>query len=205
MLTCHPEPFWNGNDMDPLIKFRHWLSEELEISKDRIPSACCLSTIGTDGYPNARFVALKELKDNNFIITGSLSSRKGMELALVNQVALTFWWTASGRQIRIQGRAKILEREEADKYFAERNRESQIVSMVSQQGQPLPNPEVLNRTYEEIKSSFADQTLPRPEDWGGYAIEPLRIEFLDFKPTRFHDRILYERINGEWKKTRLQP
>lgn len=205
MLTCHPEPFWNGNDMDPLIKFRHWLSEELEISKDRIPSACCLSTIGTDGYPNARFVALKELKDNNFIITGSLSSRKGMELALVNQVALTFWWTASGRQIRIQGRAKILEREEADKYFAERNRESQIVSMVSQQGQPLPNPEVLNRTYEEIKSRYADQTLPRPEDWGGYAIEPLRIEFLDFKPTRFHDRILYERINGEWKKTRLQP
>lgn|SRR5690606_2657489 len=205
MLTCHPEPFWNGNDMDPLIKFRHWLSEELEISKDRIPSACCLSTIGTDGCPNARFVALKELKDNNFIITGSLSSRKGMELALVNQVALTFWWTASGRQIRIQGKAKILERDEADKYFAERNRESQIVSMVSQQGQPLPIPEVLNRTYEEIKSSFADQTLPRPEDWGGYAIEPLRIEFLDFKPTRFHDRILYERINGEWKKTRLQP
>ena len=120
-------------------------------------------------------------------------------------MALTFWWTETERQVRIQGNAIELNKNLADKYFSKRNRDSQIVSIVSNQGQTLKDIEILNSKYREIEIKSSNQLLTRPENWGGYEIEPTRIEFLEFKTTRFHDRKLYEIKNERWKKTALQP
>ena len=51
--------------MKPIEIFTQWFDEELKLSKARIPTAVCLSTIGIDNYPNARFVSYKELIDNS--------------------------------------------------------------------------------------------------------------------------------------------
>lgn len=192
-------------EMNPIKIFNQWFEEELKLTRVNIPTACCLSTIGTDQYPNARFVSLKEVIENNFIITGSLTSRKGIEINLLNKVALTFWWTETERQVRIQGNATPISNKLADKYFSERNRDSQIVSIVSNQGEQLKNKEILNQKYYQIETTFANQPLTRPESWGGFSIEPIRIEFLEFKPTRFHDRNLYELKNEQWTQVELQP
>ena len=191
-------------ETNPIIIFNQWFNEELNLTKVRIPSACCLSTIGTDKYPNARFVSLKGIVENKFVVTGTLSSRKGREIDETNKVALTFWWSETERQVRIQGNATVLNNKLADKYFSERNRDSQIVSIVSNQGQTLNDIETLNKKYQEVKTNFRNQLLTRPENWGGYQIEPIRIEFLEFKPTRFHERKLYELTNIQWKQTALQ-
>ncbi|MFA1773421.1 pyridoxine 5'-phosphate oxidase C-terminal domain-containing protein [Rufibacter glacialis] len=45
----------------------------------------------------------------------------------------------------------------------------------------------------------------RPDNWGGYAIKPTRIEFMEFKPTRFHNRKLYILENQKWILKALQP
>ena len=192
-------------ETSPIEIFSKWFDEELNLTKVRIPTACCLSTIGIDDYPNARFVSLKGIVDNNFIVTGTLTSRKGLEIDENNKIALTFWWTETERQVRIQGNATSISNELADKYFAERNRDSQIVSIASNQGQILNDIETLNKKYQEIEINFSNQPLTRPENWGGYSIAPVRIEFLAFKPTRFHDRKLYQLTNGKWTKTELQP
>lgn len=192
-------------EKSPIKIFQKWFDEELQLTEVRIPSACCLSTIGIDNYPNARFVSLKEINENKFIVTGPLTSRKGIEINNFNKVALTFWWTESERQVRIQGNALPISNQLADKYFSERSRESQIVSIVSHQGQQLDDINTLNKNYQETEKSFVNQVLNRPENWGGYYIEPIRIEFLEFKPTRFHERQLYQLKNGEWIITKLQP
>lgn len=189
----------------PIEIFSKWFNEELNLTKVSIPSACCLSTVGSDNYPNARFVSLKGVIEGNFIVTGTLTSRKGSEIRNSSKVALTFWWTETERQVRIQGNATMMSNELADKYFGERNRDSQIVSIASNQGQTLNDITELNEKYKEIEIAFANQTLTRPENWGGYAVEPIRIEFLEFKPTRFHDRKLFEFINGQLTQTDLQP
>jgi pyridoxamine 5'-phosphate oxidase len=191
--------------MTPIELFNKWYEEELNYSKVRIPSACCLSTIGTDGYPNARFVSLKEVVENNFIVTGSLTSRKGIEIKADNKIALTFWWIETERQVRIQGSAKKFSEQLADKYFMERNRDSQIVSIVSEQGEEIEYLDILIKKYENIEIKYSNKTLKRPNNWGGYLIKPIRIEFLEFRPTRFHDRKLYELSNGQWKSKQLQP
>jgi len=191
--------------MTPIELFIKWFDEEQNLTTAIVPSACCLSTIGTDGFPNARFVSLKKVIDDSFIVTGPLTSRKGIEIGQSNKVALTFWWTETERQVRIQGNATNIAEQLADKFFAERGRDSQIVSIVSEQGQEIENIETLIKKYENIEVGFANKPLTRPKEWSGFSIEPIRIEFLEFKPTRFHDRRLYELTNGQWTTKQIQP
>ncbi len=185
--------------------FQEWFSNEQAISKLRIPSACCLSTIGTDKYPNARFVSLKGVIENSFVVAGTITSQKGIEINLSNKVALTFWWPETERQVRVQGNAFNLNSDLADKLFTERSRESRIVSIVSDQGKEIKNIEELHRKYDDIAAKSSGQPLKRPENWSGYMIEPIRVEFMEFKPSRFHHRTLFELINGEWTQSELQP
>jgi pyridoxamine 5'-phosphate oxidase len=190
---------------NPLTIFNQWFEEELQRSTAVVPAACCLSTVGADLFPNARFVALKGLIDGQFVVTGPVHARKGTEISQNNRVALTFWWSATQRQVRVQGTATLLDAAVADQLFAARNRDSQIVSTVSAQGQELLDPETLHRQYQETDASYAGQALPRPAHWSGYAITPLRIELLAFQTTRFHERTLYQWIGGQWVASRLQP
>lgn len=189
----------------PIEIFKLWYQKEQELTKIRIPSACCLSTNGIDGFPNSRFVSLKDILDNKFIITGNLTSRKGVEIESSENVALAFWWIETEKQVRIQGKATKISEQLSDKYFLERNRDSQIVSIVSNQGKIIENNQKLFDGYENIELTFKNKILKRPENWGGFEIEPLRIEFLEFKQTRFHNRKLFQLFDGQWEMTQLQP
>lgn len=107
--------------------------------------------------------------------------------------------------MRIQGKATKITDQLADKYFAERNRESQIVSIVSNQGQKLNDSTELEKKYQAVEKNFTNKPLTRPKNWSGYLIDPIRMEFLEFKTTRFHKRKFYEFKNGEWIITELEP
>lgn len=190
---------------EPVELFQQWYSQERELTTAKIPSACCLSTIGVDGFPNARFLALKDISAKAFVVTGRLSSRKGVEIDHSQKVALTFWWPVTERQVRLQGFASRIPDHIADDLFADRSRESQIVSIVSRQGEELTDLQGLMNAYEEFDASHKGQQLKRPTDWGGYSINPIRIEFLEFNESRFHNRCLFE-LRGEcWDFKRLQP
>ncbi|WP_291725683.1 pyridoxal 5'-phosphate synthase [Bernardetia sp.] len=189
--------------ISPIELFTKWFDEEKKISQTKHISAVCLSTLGLDGFPNARFVSLKEIMDENFVITTSFNSRKGLEISGNNKVALTFWWKTTERQIRIQGIATKTPTSLAQKYFKERNLASQIVSCISNQGQESNAIESLEKELEQQISQR--QNVEVPADWGGYFISPVRIEFMQFKDTRFHDRKLYVKQENEWICKQLQP
>ncbi|MDN3725347.1 pyridoxal 5'-phosphate synthase [Aequorivita sp. SDUM287046] len=189
--------------MEPIEIFKKWFEEELKLSKVRIPDAVCLSTIGLDNFPNARFVSLKEVIENLFFVTGPLNFRKGIEIEKNENVALTFWRAETERQVRIQGKASKISEQLADKYFNERNIHSQAVSSICEQGKETNDLELLKKKVME--KVFTNTKIERPENWGGYSIEPKRIEFKEFKNTRFHDRKLYEILNGKWNCKHIQP
>ena len=177
--------------------------KELNLSKTRIPTAVCFSTIGIDNFPNARFVSFKELVDKSFIITGPINSRKGAEIENNDNVALTFWWTETEKQIRIQGIATKISDQLADKYFSERSLNSKAVSLICEQGKVINNLEQLEKKV--LKKVSENIIITRPKNWSGFSIKPFRIEFMNFKKTRFHDRKLYEVENGEWYVKQIQP
>ncbi len=191
--------------LKPIQLFNIWYQQELKLTTVSIPSACCLSTIGIDGFPNARIVSLKEVTDDGFIITSALNSNKGIEITRLNKVSLTFWWTETERQVRIQGLATQISNEKADQYFFERPRDSQLVSIASHQSQVIEDIKCLYDEFVTVDKQFENKLIPRPNDWGGYEIKPIRMEFFEFKPSRFHERQLYSLEDNNWVKKYIQP
>ena len=58
----------------------------------------------------------------------------------------------------------------------------------------------------ELAEEYRGREVERPEHWGGYRLKPERIEFWKGRPSRLHDRLLYERQkDSTWTITRLAP
>jgi len=189
----------------PIKLFNQWYTEELANAKVKIPSACCLSTVGEDGYPNSRFVSLKEVKNNAFIITGPLNSRKGKEINLAPKVSISFWWTATQRQVRIQGNATEITKAESNQYFSKRSQDSKIVSTVFNQGEEIASIKELKSRFYNAQLTLKHQSIEKPAQWSGFRIHPIRVEFMEFKTTRLHERRRFEKNEGTWVETFLQP
>ena len=47
--------------------------------------------------------------------------------------------------------------------------------------------------------------MEKPKYWGGYILEPTEIEFWQGRADRLHDRIVYQKIEGDWNKFILEP
>lgn len=191
--------------MNPISLFEMWFAEEKKQTNLRLPAACCLSTIGLDKYPNARFVSLKEISNDSFVITGSLNSRKGIEIENCPKAALSFWWTSTERQVRIQGDVSKIPDSEVEIYFNQRNRNSKIVSTTFTQGNEIQSTEYLQKNFEKQKKELEGKEIKPPLHWGGIHIKPIRIEFMQFKKSRLHERKLYLQVNNEWEVVYLQP
>jgi pyridoxamine 5'-phosphate oxidase len=191
--------------INPIQKCQDWLAEETHKNTSHLATAGCLSTLGDDGYPNARFISLKAIVADAFVITGPLNTRKGAELLAHPKAALTFWWPTTQRQLRIQGDVQPLEAAMADVYFSERSKDAQLVSMLCQQGEHLESYSHLQTLFHKQKKAYNDLNIKRPIGWSGFYIIPQRMELMEFKESRLHLRELYTRQKKHWNKTLLQP
>jgi pyridoxamine 5'-phosphate oxidase len=105
----------------------------------------------------------------------------------------------------VQGKAALLSSAVANKYFRERPLDAQIISTISKQGQKLESIESLQGAFASFERPINNKNLPRPTDWGCYAIKPVRIEFMEFKESRLHERVLYQLEKDTWTTVLLQP
>ncbi len=119
-------------DKPPLEQFRAWF-EEAKTTESLLPEAMSVASVGADGRPSSRMVLLKEADERGFVFYTNLGSRKGQEIGANASVALLFHWKSLKRQIRIEGNAEPVADEEADAYFASRDRGAQIGAWASDQ------------------------------------------------------------------------
>lgn len=190
--------------IDPLRQFKSWFEEAIDAEALEV-NAMCLSTLGLDGFPNARIVLLKEL-DHGFVFFTNYESEKGKELDAHPMASLTFFWPEIERQVRIRGEISRVSEKESDDYFFSRPLGSQIGAWTSPQSQEITSRENLENRLKEVEAKFQSNPIHRPPHWGGYRLIPNRIEFWQGRPSRLHDRICYEKqISGEWKISRLAP
>lgn len=191
---------------DAVQQFRLWLDEALAAQLEE-PTALTLSTVGADGQPTSRVVLLKGLPENSgFLFYTNYESRKGQDLAAQPLAALNFFWPALERQVRVEGRVEKAPEQLSTEYFQSRPRSSQLGAWASPQSQVIGSREELEAREVEVADRFANQEpLPRPPHWGGYLLRPTRLEFWQGRPSRLHDRIVYEWENGRWRRSRLAP
>jgi len=189
---------------DPIITFTEWFDAATQAAVP-MPEAMTLATATPDGMPSARIVLLKGYDGNGFVFFTNYGSRKAEELDTNPNAALCFHWTQLERQVRIEGRVSRISAQESDDYFRTRPHGSRVGAWASRQSMPLENRAILETRVREVEDRFRDGEIPLPPFWGGYRLAPERIEFWQGRPSRLHDRLLFERVGGGWKITRLYP
>ncbi|MBM9546677.1 pyridoxamine 5'-phosphate oxidase [Leptospira sp. 201903074] len=189
---------------NPLELFNLWFSEA-QAEGEQEPNAMSLATVDKTGQPSARIVLLKGLIREEFQFFTNYNSDKGKDIADNNKVALNFFWPKLERQIRIEGLASRIAREESETYFQVRPRESQIGALTSNQSSVVPSREFLEEKFASLTKQWEGKEVPMPENWGGYSVFPTKIEFWQGRVGRLHDRIQFERKESGWDRSRLSP
>lgn len=190
---------------NPFEQFKIWFDQAVAAELPE-PNAMTIATATPDGKPSARMVLLKGYDQRGFVFYTNYESNKAQQLIENPWAAITFWWAELERQVRIEGRVEKLTAAESDDYFNSRPKGSQLGAWVSDQSQVIPSREVLEQRLQQLKQDYENKEVPRPTHWGGFRVIPSEIEFWQGRPSRLHDRLLYNRgKDGDWVIQRLSP
>jgi len=190
---------------DPFAIAQHWLTEA-EASEPNDPNAIALSTVDSQGLPNARMVLLKEIEADAFVFYTNYESQKAEELDSAGKAAFVMHWKSLRRQVRVRGLIAREDGPQADAYYASRSLKSRLGAWASRQSQPLSGRGALMAEVAKVTAQHGVNPK-RPPFWGGYRIAPLEIEFWADGEFRLHDRFQWRRadVASPWAVTRLNP
>ena len=191
---------------NPMEQFQQWFLQAQNSNTEREAYAMSVATIGKDGFPKTRVVLLKKFTDECFIFYTNYDSEKGKAIVENPHLCLSFFWSTLERQIIIKGIAEKLAPNLSDGYFASRPRGSQLAAIISAQSEVIPSREFLQERLNSLEKTSNGAPLKRPENWGGFLVRPISMEFWQGRPNRLHDRIRYSlQEDYDWKIERLSP
>jgi len=193
-----------GLNSDPVQQFKIWFNQALD-SKVIEASAMVLSTVSSEGFPSGRVLLLKGVEDSGFTFFTNYNSAKAKDMEANSNASMTFFWSELEQQVRIAGVIEKLDSVISDSYFYSRPRASQISAVASNQSDKLENRDDLIQKVNRLEKLYENKKVPRPENWGGYVLKPVKVEFWQGRTSRLHDRFLYELIDGTWQISRLAP
>ena len=189
---------------NPIDQYALWFQEAIS-SKVLDPYAACLSTVDDSGQPSSRVVYIRDIINNSFVFYTNYNSSKGKDLLNNSKAAFNVFWGELERQIIIQGVVSKVNKEISDKYFDARPRKSKIGAWASSQSNVLESRNELENNFKRFEEKFKGDEVPRPSHWGGFSLNPHKIEFWQGRPSRLHDRICYTKEGDLWRKNRLSP
>lgn len=191
---------------EPFVLFHQWFAEAVKTEQPPVEAnAMTLATVDADGRPHCRVLLLKGLDEQGFTFFTNYDSAKGMQLLYNPYGAMTFFWPALERQVRIEGKVVKVSPQESDAYYQVRPLGSRLGAWASPQSQVIADRAELEALLKDTEQRFSDSQPHCPEHWGGYRLLPDRIEFWQGRPSRLHDRLNYRLVNGNWLRERLAP
>ena len=191
-------------DADPILQFKKWFSDAVDAQLYE-PNVMTFATADSDGKPSARIVLLKGFDENGFVFYTNYESKKAADLIENPQAAAVFFWAELERQVRIEGIVSKVDKAVSEAYFHSRPIGSQIGAIASPQSSVITDRSILEEKVVVLTAQYEGKEIPKPDNWGGYLIEPKHIEFWQGRSSRLHDRITYDFIEGSWKISRLAP
>ncbi|NAP01441.1 oxidase, partial [Halomonas sp. MG34] len=135
---------------NPSDLFLEWLYVAIEKGVPE-PHAMTLSTVDETGAPDARILILKDVTRNRWSFATSATSRKGEQLKLNPKVALTFYWSEIGRQVRIRGVASEMPPEACSKDFLERSIWARALALIGYQSKEMMHRQMLDDALLKAK------------------------------------------------------
>ena len=190
---------------DAIQLFHKWFYEAEEQEKGEV-NAMTVSSMGLDGFPKSRVVLLKKFNEEGFIFYTNYNSEKGKAILQHPNVCISFFWPILERQVIIKGIAEKTTAQVSDNYFDSRPEGSKLGAIVSNQSEVIPSREYLDEKLKNLEKEVSGSEIKRPENWGGFLVRPISVEFWQGRANRLHDRIRYELQEGyNWKIERLAP
>lgn len=191
-------------DQNPFGQFKKWYEEHL-ISGIETPEAMTLATASLDGKVSARTVLLKDFNETGFVFYTNYKSKKSSQISSNSNAALLFYWSESGRQVRIEGIIEKVSEAESEVYFQIRPRDSQLAAWASEQSSVIPGRSHLDKRYKFYKKKYTEKKVEKPRYWGGFRLLPVWFEFWQDGEFRLHDRLTYTKREDKWVIERLAP
>lgn len=183
--------------------FLEWFDEAVEAGVPA-PHAATLATTDASG-PSARVLILKDVGPDGWSIATPADSRPGQAMTASGRAALSFFWPAIGRQVRIEGDVVRAGVDEAAGDFLERPLEARATALV---GRPRPtltdDAEYLAAREEALARVTIDPELV-PQSWALWRIVPGSVEFWQAAHDRAHIRLRFRREARTWVRERLWP
>ncbi len=195
----------DASESNPLNIIKHALKQSRATSGLRHRGVICLNTVRDDGFPNGRFIDLKDVTNEGLVFCSDFESAKAKDMKNNPVISLTAWWEHITLQIRVIGTASRMEDKVSDRYWHERSNSARLTSWVSRQSSRLLPGDDLLEKFAALKHEKAGQDIPRPPTWGACVCKPVEIETLSFEESRLHIRTLFKRVNRDWQKEYLQP
>lgn len=190
----------------PHDAFALWLDDALAAGL-REPHAMTLSTCDAEGRSDARILILKNLDRRGWHFATKADSPKARQLDHQPQVALTFYWPALGRQIRLRGIATLLPAEECTADFLDRPVGARISALASRQSEVLEDEAHLDARLAKTRALLSANPGYVSPVWRVYAVAPDRVEFWQGATDRSHKRLRYQLTEEgqQWETVHLWP
>ena len=190
---------------DAIQLFHNWFYEAEEQENGEV-NAMTISSIGLDGFPKSRLVLLKKFNEEGFIFYTNYNSEKGKAILQHPNVCISFFWPILERQVIIKGIAEKTTSQVSDTYFDSRPEGSKLGAIVSNQSEIIPSRAYLDEKLKNLETEVSGSEIKRPENWGGFLVKPVEVEFWQGRANRLHDRIRYKLVaDFSWKIDRLSP
>jgi pyridoxamine 5'-phosphate oxidase len=186
---------------DPIRLVRDWF-DQAKARGVREPGAVALATVSARGVPSSRMIQTLDITDRGLVFTSHSTSPKGRDIAETGWGSGVLYWRETNQQIILTGQVELLDAARADAYWVARPVETQAMSVVTRQSQPLAHEAELLAEAARLASSGP---LHRPDTWCAYQLVPSTVEFWQSSPDRLYRRIRYHRDDAGWTNLRLQP
>jgi len=195
--------FNNLNQDLPYLLFKEKYDEAIDVGQKGIEAISISSYSKLVNEVDSRYVNLKFISNDEFIFFSNYQSPKAAAFNSHNQVAALIYWSSINVQIRMKAYIKKTSKEFNQKYFFNRSKEKNALAISSNQSKKIDS---YSEVIENFNRSLESNDLKKcPEYWGGYSFIPYYFEFWEGHESRLNKREVFEKINGVWKQSFLQP
>jgi pyridoxamine 5'-phosphate oxidase len=186
-------------DPEPLNLLGLWLPQ----SGSELRPLMTLSTLGLDGFPDARNVLLSAYDGSSLYFHTDNRSRKAHELTADPRVALTLVWPDAGRQVVVQGYAMPTDAASSDAAFAQRSRYLQLLAWANDAPTAALPQSARRERWDRFGAEHPDGELDAPPTWVGYRVTPMRVTFWRGDADGPSNRVEYRRGADGWTVSHL--
>ena len=195
--------FNNLNQEIPYLFLKAKYDEAVDAGQKDIEAISISSYNKEVNEVDSRYVNLKFITNDEFIFFSNYYSPKASSFNTHNQIAVLVYWPSINVQIRIKAIIQKTPIEFNQKYFFDRSEEKNALAISSNQSKPIDS---YNKVKENYNKSLKNDDLKIcPEHWGGFSFIPYYFEFWEGHESRINKREVFNKIDGVWKQSFLQP